>query len=87
MSGCVLAPALAQRHQDDLGALTHPVAVLAAMKRFGWTETKRSVLTGCSSKLTGPIVMAWTWAVRRWLGLPATRDITSPSSGSDRTFW
>jgi hypothetical protein len=55
--------------------------ILAALKRDGWTETRRSgshrVLVKATSSEYGPTMTAWTWVARRWPGSLATTGTPS----------
>ena len=62
---------------------------LAAPKRDGWTQTRRSgshrvLVKGDQQRIWA--MMAWTWAARRWPGSPATTGIPLLSCASFRMW-
>ena len=65
--------------------------VLAALKRDGWSETRRSgshrVLVKGDQQRIWAAMMAWTWAARRWPGSPVTTAAPLLSCGSYRKVW
>jgi hypothetical protein len=65
--------------------------VLAALKRDGWIETRRSgshrVLAKGSSSGSGPTMTVWTSAARPWPGSPGTTGTPLLNCGNYRTIF